>query len=356
MVDATFTPKLKSLTLFGRSHPVEVSQPFIGTYPQLQVLRIESFKLTPALAEVLVRGCPNLQLLKVSMNGMDASSLMIVLRALPALRELILCDVPPSKVREVVSLLPRSVSFGGYNVVTDQSIDGSIDMMESYPNFEYLSIAKFIFSRFDNRLLLSSFGPLSAEQLSRILSTYRSLESLSWTAWLYPVVLVGTPEMASLLVDKCRGTLKSLTLHAQYSVLTILLRGCGALLQHLDMDCKLISTSPFALIAATCPHLVSLSLRGYEHCWDEDGFSAILANCTELRELLLEIRDRNVDRRPALQAILSHRLQLRLKQLTLLGVDTNWDLLWLREQTRYRQLVPLPTLILHACDICCKPQ
>lgn len=150
--------------------------------------------------------------------------------------------------------------------------------------------------------------------------------------------------MAALLAAKCDGgTLKSLTVRAAGPVLSILLLdGRGKSLQSINLDCSCQDALPLALIAVSCPRLVTLSLPNARN-WELMGFSAMFDACRELKELTLGVHDGSVDRRGILKTI-ARQKKLRLQRLQLgRGFDV-MDMLWFREQIKDRQVLPVPSI------------
>lgn len=114
-------------------------------------------------------------------------------------------------------------------------------------------------------------------------------------------------EMAALFAARIDGTLTSLTLGtSSVPLLRMLLTKSGRLLTRLSMSC---SACPLALIASTCPHLVSLALSG---CGlkklKEDGFSA-------LSDLTLGWCDVSAKESEDLLSMVAQHLRLRLLKL-----------------------------------------
>lgn len=143
------------------------------------------------------------------------------------------------------------------------------------------------------------------------------------------------------MAGKYEGTLTSLKVHAEVSVLEILLHRCGASLTCLAFDCVGQLHCPLAIIAATCPRLVALTLRVYQFVKDT---TASFTACTELKELVLDISPSSVTGRVVLQGIIDHKL--RLRTLTVARGFSEEDVAWFCQQAKDYQLLPVPTTIL----------
>lgn len=195
-----------------------------------------------------------------------------------------------------------------------------------------------MYSRKDCKLELpeQNRSSITAEQMSRILANCSSLEVFYWRSAL-------DSDTAVLLADKCAGSLKSLTVHAEGPVLATFLQRCGGLLTNLDLHDIIC---PPALIASTCPQLVSLSWCICAAVKEED-FAPLFIACKKLRELAVFMHyftSFSMDVGAILRAILFHKVHLRV--LNLMGRFTTMDVEWFHQQAKAQQLLPVPIISL----------
>lgn len=338
VMDASLTPKLKAVTIASSARPSllgnELPLPCLGTCFQLQEMRIERFKLTPALSEHLQECCPNLMVLEVSMRDMEMSDLHTVLNTLTRLEEITVHDLPPNHAPEIaVCGRIRKLTVRGPDLFDNEG-DVFSRVLALRPDMDYLRINGFAFSKMSGLLELPvDVAAPSAERLESILDQCNSLQMLSWKAPL-------PHDLAVLLAKKCEGKWQSLTVRAAFVVLNTLLQGSQRFLTNLDLDYGQGGPSPLPLIAASCPHLVSLSLRFVSG--SQENYLALFAACKELKELTLQtwsVTYRPVNRRVALECIVAQKVRLNL--LTLIAFNES-DGDWFRQQCREHQVLPVP--------------
>lgn len=336
VINTSFTPILKALTVAGRTAGSPL--PFTGPCLQLKELRMGQFPMTVELAQHLKRFCPNLQLLEVSLWSADNfNCLLSLLRASLRLEELVLHNFVVIKVQEIAALFPNIRRLTFSRIIGDTvTVDVFADVISRYPGLEYFKAGNFVCSRKDSKLHADA---ISAELLTVILSSYSSLEVFSWDT-----CRVLSTDISILLADKFGRTLTSLNVAAMDQVLEILLQGCGASLKSLCLKCY-HDTCPLALIATTCPQLVSLSLHyrtgskgGYEE--GLPSLCRLAACCPELAELTLTIY-KCANRQALLKTIIDCKLHLRL--LKLFGFEES-DAVWFRSKARDQQLIPVPAI------------
>lgn len=330
-VDTSLTPMLREIAVAGHLN-VAISPQFADSCPQLHVLRVGQIRLTDELADWLVQSCPNLQLL-VSMKDVGANNLHRVLGLCSRLSELVVFDVG-ILVGAVVALC-RSLRRLTCNGQDKPAIATLIAVSELSSHLEYFKWNAFVFSPKDGRLELpaTNHDRISTAQLSSILGHYSSLERFHLESAL-------SGDMVPLLDYKFAGTLRHLSVDADKVVMTALLQRCGLFLTSLSIDVELFNTtSSLALIAATCPRLVILSLRNFDYIEEE---AVLLGACKELKELTVEVHYMADFGWRVLRAVLAARLQL--KKLKLVGRFGSCDAYFFRQQARDQQLLPVPVI------------
>lgn len=273
------------------------------------------------------------------MFGVAFDNILKLLRACSSLEELVLHDVQAIDMAALLAFPNiKRLAILAFRSETVSTVNMTVNAVMLRPDLDHLRTYVFDFSRAEHKLKLPSHGTLSTAHLSRLISPCNSVKELSVSSLLDD----GT---ASLMVDRLGGSLRALTLCVQdFAPLEILLQRYGRTLRSLALDNDYEFLCTFALIGATCPQLISLSVRICNHS-DEEGFSALFSACTELKELTLALVScLSFNGRDALRAIVDNRLRLRV--LTLKEAFDKSDAVWFRQLARDQQLLPVPQIVL----------
>lgn len=288
----------------------------------------------------LEKGCPHLEVLEVSLYGGFCSPvLLLLLRVFVSLHELVLHGLKEGMIAEVAAALPniKRLTITGFYHTIGPVLKVFEDCQIHYVGLEYLSVNGFVHARKpggSSRLELPRYLSTNvfSTHLSRILNNCGSLESLVW----WPTL---DREMVTLLADKFDETLTSLTLRTdRMPLLRKLLTKCSRSLTSLSVLC---STCPLALVASTCPHLVSLSLSGCVPT--EDGLAALSVGCVDLQELTIGTSNSNTEQKQSLLSVIA--LKLRLRLLNLREAFDEADAAWYCQRANELQLLPVPMIV-----------
>lgn len=174
------------------------------------------------------------------MQNMDMSTLRRIVTALQCLHELVVHGLPAANAMEVANI--RRLTFKS-DLPFNSTMETFRSILVRFPDLEYLQSNGLVFSRNEDRLVLSD--QYSRYYFTAIMSHCSALKVFSSESTSLDLA------MAMLLADKCDQSLQSLTVCTVDSlVLSILLKRCGWSLR------SLILPSRCHEICTTTRHLV----------------------------------------------------------------------------------------------------